>query len=104
MSFARGFMRWLAPIGGASQDPRVVRDTPTASRFRVEPLEPRPLLSGDPLDALKASLELQLLEAPAVAITATASAPSPSIAWGGGVMTKAEDPHPVPPADPPTAT
>src|SRR5438876_2312506 len=71
MSFARGFMRWLAPIGGASQDPRVVRDTPTASRFRVEPLEPRLLLSGDPLDVLKGSLELQLLQEPAVAISDT---------------------------------
>src|SRR3989441_1035564 len=103
MSFARGFMRWLAPIGGASQDPRVVRDTPTASRFRVEPLEPRLLLSGDPLDVLKGSLELQLLQEPAVAISDTASAPSPSIDWGGGVMTKGDDPHDVLPAEQPTA-
>src|SRR3989442_1440060 len=103
MSFARGFMRWLAPIGGASQDPRVVRDPPTASRFRVEPLEPRLLLSGDPLDVLKGSLELQLLQEPAVAISDTASAPSPSIDWGGGVMTKGDDPHDVLPAEQPTA-
>src|SRR5207247_1048867 len=85
MSFARGFMRWLAPIGGATQDHRVARDTPTASRFRVEPLEPRLLLSGDPLDLLKGSLERQLLQEPAVAVSDTASAPSPSIDWGGGV-------------------
>src|SRR5256885_3242615 len=103
MSFARGFMRWLAPIGGASQDPRVVRDTPTASRFRVEPLEPRLLLSGDPLDVLKGSLEHQLLQEPAVAVSDTASAPSPSIDWGGGVMTKGDDPHDVLPAEQPSA-
>src|SRR5437867_1264561 len=103
MSFARGFMRWLAPIGGASQDPRVVRDTPTASRFRVEPLEPRLLLSGDPLDLVKGSLERQLLQEPAVSVSDTASAPSPSIDWGGGVMTKGDDPHDVLPAEQPTA-
>ena len=80
-----------------------MRDTPTASRFRVEPLEPRLLLSGDPLDVLKGSLELQLLQEPAVAISDTASAPSPSIDWGGGVMTKGDDPHDVLPAEQPTA-
>src|SRR2546426_1461171 len=103
MSFARGVMRWLAPIGGATQDHRVVRDTPTASRFRVEPLEPRLLLSGDPLDLLKGSLERQLLQEPAVAVSDTASAPSPSIDWGGGVMTKGDETHDVLPAEQPSA-
>src|SRR2546427_11660665 len=102
MSFARGVMRWLAPIGGATQDHRVVRDTPTASRFRVEPLEPRLLLSGDPLDLLKGSLARQLLQEPAVAVSDTASAPSPSIDCGGGVTTKGDDPRDVLPAGPPS--
>src|SRR3989454_3617607 len=103
MSFARGVMRWLAPIGGATQDHRVVRDTPTASRFRVDPLEPRLLLSGDPLDLLKGSLERQLLQEPAVAVSDTASAPSPSIDWGGGVMTKGDETRDVLPAEQPSA-
>src|SRR2546427_7845834 len=102
MSFARGFMRWLAPIGGAIQDPRVVRDAPTAPRFRVEPLEPRLLLSGDPLDLLKDSLEPQLVQQPAIAVSDTANAPSPSIDWGGGV-TNGDDTHNVLAADQPTA-
>src|SRR5207247_6027039 len=99
MSFARGFMRWLAPIGGASQDPRVVRDTPTASRFRVEPLEPRLLLSGDPLDLLKESLEPQLLHEPGAAVSDTPNALSPSIDWDGGVVTTGDDTHNVLAAD-----
>src|SRR3989442_2750513 len=103
MSFARDVMRWLAPIGGATQDHRVVRDTPTAPRFRVDPLEPRLLLSGDPLDLLKGSLERQLLQEPAVAVSDTASAPSPSIDWGGGVMTKGDETHDVLPAEQPSA-
>src|SRR6267378_2482436 len=103
MSLGRAVMRWLAPIGGATQDHRAVRDAPTAPRFRVEPLEPRLLLSGDPLDLLNGSLERQLLQEPAVAVTDTASAPSPSIDWGGGVITKGDDPHDVLPAEQPTA-
>ena len=69
----------------ATRGRRVERDAATRVRFRVEPLEPRLLLSGDPLDLLKDSIEPQLAPEPVVAIDETVSAPSPSIDWGSAI-------------------
>src|SRR5882724_2795025 len=99
----RAVMRWFAPFGSTALD-NPVRDTPTARKFRVEPLEPRLLLSGDPLDLLKDSLEPPLIQEPAVAVSDTVNAPSPAIDWGGGVMTNGDsDTHNVLSAEQPSA-
>ena len=63
-------MRRLLLLGGrATGKDGVARETPTAAKFRVEPLEPRLLLSGDPLDLLKNSVEPQLAPQPVVVVS-----------------------------------
>src|SRR5881296_3075117 len=78
-------MRWFLQFDGrVTRKHGIARETPTGPKFRVEPLEPRLLLSGDPLDLLKDSLELQLAPEPVVAVQDHAS--SPAIDWGNTVI------------------
>src|SRR2546425_7931372 len=76
-------MSWFRS-GGSSAKPANRTDggaTPP-SRFRVEALEPRLLLSGDPLDLLKAPLEPQIVPEPAAVVESQTT--TPTIDWGAG--------------------
>src|SRR2546428_2224801 len=86
-------MTWFAPFGGrAAHERRAERDSALPARFRVEALEPRLLLSGDPLDLLKDSLEPAVLPEPVVAIQDTQhTTASPSIDWGSTVIAPHDD-------------
>src|SRR5438309_8744018 len=73
----------LSFVRRATRKHDIAREMPTGAKFRVEPLEPRLLLSGDPLDLLKNSLEPQLVAEPAAAVQETTHVMSaPSIDWG----------------------
>src|SRR2546426_2100916 len=76
-------MSWIRS-GGSSAKPANRTDggaTPP-SRFRVEALEPRLLLSGDPLDLLKAPLEPQIAPEPAAVVESQQQNAAPTIDWG----------------------
>src|SRR3989442_2620857 len=108
-------MSWFRS-GGSSAKPANRTDggaTPP-SRFRVEALEPRLLLSGDPLDLLKAPLEPQIAPEPAAVVESQTT--TPTIDWGAGDTQQApvsdepvaaaapaprDDRHPVPADVPP---
>ena len=89
-------MTWLFRSLAHSGD-SAARDVGTSARFRVESLEPRLLLSGDPLDLVKESLEPALLPEPVAAVESSTS--SPSIDWAGSLASDANDivtPEPSP--------
>src|SRR5687768_1789306 len=80
-------MLWFKlATGSASRSQRQDPDSASTSpRFRVEPLEPRLLLSGDPLDLLKDAIEPRLVVEPAVVVEAPSVEPAPAIDWGASV-------------------
>src|SRR3990170_4349220 len=81
-------MSWFKRSDGNSRDearaPEIAAATP--SRFRVEALEPRLLLSGDPLDLIQDSLQAPLLPEPVVVVevddSQAGSTATPTIDWG----------------------
>src|SRR2546430_7306659 len=89
-------MAWFAPFGSrAGQRRHIEPDPATGPKFRVEPLEPRLLLSGDPLDLLKDSLEPQLVPEPVAVVQNTQHVTSaPSIDWGNDVVASPDDATP----------
>ena len=91
-------MAWFAPFGSrAGQRRHIEPDPATPPKFRVEPLEPRLLLSGDPFDLLKDQLAPQALPQPVVALDDThAGTSSPMIDWGNSVAAPGDGD--VPPA------
>ena len=81
-------MNWSRPFAGTSRSKGRPADigAATPSRFRVEALEPRLLLSGDPLDLASEALQAPLLPEPVVVVEADASqagsTATPTIDWG----------------------
>src|SRR5256712_4677160 len=89
-------MRWFLQFDGrVTRKHGIARETPTGPKFRVEPLEPRLLLSGDPPDLLKDSREPQLAPEPGPVVQDSEQVPSaPSIDWGNDVVASPDDATP----------
>src|SRR2546428_12855811 len=89
-------MRWFLQFDGrVTRKHGIAREPPPGPKSRAEPLEPRLLLSGDPLDLLKDSLEPQLVPEPVAVVQDTQHVTSaPSIDWGNDVVASLDDATP----------